>query len=103
MSDAITQLADEARSMVPEGLVVDEWVATYNKILVGLVVDKCVEIMDQQEKSPAGFLAAKPAHVHEYEIKTYFGIEALTRREQFRRDFEAVFKDGADLSGKETP
>lgn len=103
MSDVITQLADEARSMVPEGLVVDEWVAAYNKILVGLVIDKCVEIMDEQERSPAGFLSAKNADIHEYAIKTHFGIEALTRREQFRKDFEAVFKDGVDLSGKDTP
>jgi hypothetical protein len=103
MSDTIQELADQAKTMVPDGLSVDEWVGAYNKALVGLVIDKCVEIMDQQERLPAGFLAAKAAHIHEYAIKTHFGIEALTRREQFRKDFEAVFKDGADLSGKDTP
>jgi len=38
----IEDLANKARTSVPEGLVVDEWVAKYNNIFAGLIVDECL-------------------------------------------------------------
>jgi hypothetical protein len=103
MVNVIQNIADKAKTEVPDGLSVDEWVAAYNQAFAKLVIEECIEVMSAEEKKPAGFLHNKSVDIHEYAIKTHFGIEVLSRREQFRKDFEAVFKDGVDLSGKETP
>lgn len=92
MSDLIKKLADQARMMVPEGLVVDEWVAAYNNEFAKLIAKQCLSYMEEGDIDFAQWM-----------IKKQFGLEALTKQEQFMKDVEAVFKDGADLSGKETP
>jgi hypothetical protein len=38
----IEELASKARVSVPEGLDVDQWVAEYNNIFAGLIVDECL-------------------------------------------------------------
>ena len=38
----IEELATKARISVPDGLVVDQWVAEYNKIFAELIVKECV-------------------------------------------------------------
>ena len=39
----IEELANKARTSVPEGLVVDDWVREYNKIFAGLIIDQCLD------------------------------------------------------------
>jgi hypothetical protein len=41
-------------------------------------------------------------HFAAEQLEEHFGVED-TKREQFDRAIKAAFKDGADLSGKETP
>ena len=61
-----------------------------------LIVEECVAIVadavDHRE----------PASTYVGKIKEHFGVED-TKREQFDKAIKAAFKDGADLSGKETP
>jgi hypothetical protein len=61
-----------------------------------LIIQECVDIVadavDHRE----------PASTYVGKIKEYFGVED-TKREQFDKAIKEVFKDGADLSGKETP
>jgi hypothetical protein len=46
MSDLIQQLAEQARASVPAGLVVSEWIEVYNVKLGQLVVQECVNIVE---------------------------------------------------------
>lgn len=98
----IQKLADQAKMMVPEGLVVNDWVAAYNKAFAKLVIDECITIMHQQERLPAGYFYPKDTNTHQLAILDHFGL-TLSKKEKFERAFEEVFKDGADLSGKNTP
>ena len=75
MSDRIQKLAAEAKSQVPAGLAVDEWIEHYNKILGRLIIDECIKIMHEQEQIPKGFLYPKGAHVHECVIRQHFGVD----------------------------
>lgn len=60
----IEDLAAKARVSVPEGLVVDEWVAEYNKIFAGLVAK---EILTYTSDGDIDFLV--------YMIKENFGAK----------------------------
>lgn len=39
----IEEIATKARTSVPEGLVVDEWVAEYNRIFAELIISECMD------------------------------------------------------------
>lgn len=45
MSDLIRQLADQAKSQVPKGILApDLWIEEYNRIFAKLIVRECAEI-----------------------------------------------------------
>lgn len=76
MSELIQQLADQARVLVPKDtLATDLWIKQYNAILGRLIIEECVAVLHEQEKIPAGFLAAKSANTHRLAIQQHFGIE----------------------------
>ena len=75
MSELINQLAAQAKTQVPAGLSVDAWIEQYNEILGRLVIAECVKIIHEQERLPAGFFYAKPAHIHELAIQQHFGFD----------------------------
>jgi len=102
MTNVIQTLADQAKEKVPDGLVVNDWVAEYNKAFAKLVIDECVSVMRDQEKIPAGFIQSKNTDIHEVAINNHFGI-TLSKKEKFQQAVEEALKDGVDLSGKETP
>lgn len=60
----IEELAAKARTSVPEGLVVDEWVAEYNKNFAGLIAN---EILSYSSDGDIDFVI--------HMIKKNFGIE----------------------------
>lgn len=75
MNERIQKLSDQARAEVPKGILApDVWIEQYNKILGRLIINECVTVLHEQEKIPAGFFYAKPAHVHELAIKQHFGV-----------------------------
>lgn len=74
MSDLLQQLALQAKTQVPAGLDVADWIEHYNLILARLIIAECVTVIHEQEKIPAGFLYSKSAHVHEQAIQQHFGV-----------------------------
>ena len=76
MNTRIQELADQAKSQVPQGILSpDAWIEQYNQILGRLIIQECVTVMHEQETLPAGFLYAKSASTHETAILKHFGVE----------------------------
>lgn len=75
MSNRIQELAAQAKTQVPVGLGVDDWIAQYNTILGRLIIAECVTVLHEQEQIPKGFLYPKGAHIHELAIRQHFGVE----------------------------
>jgi hypothetical protein len=48
MTGRIQELAAQAKTSVPVGLVVDEWIEAYNRIFAELIVQECVDITDKE-------------------------------------------------------
>ena len=72
----IKEISNKAKELVPKDILnVEEWIDSYNSIMLKLVIDECVQIMREQEQIPAGFLYAKRANIHELAIKKHFGVE----------------------------
>jgi hypothetical protein len=46
MNQRIQELAEQARASVPPGLVVSEWIEVYNHKLSLLIVQECVNIVE---------------------------------------------------------
>ena len=76
MTDKIKEISNKAKELVPKGtLNVEEWIDSYNNIMLKLIIDECVQIMREQEHIPTGFLYAKGTDIHELAIKKHFGVE----------------------------
>jgi hypothetical protein len=45
------------------------------EMLAKMVIQECIQVVYKQERIPAGFFYAKPAHIHELAIKQHFGID----------------------------
>jgi hypothetical protein len=48
MNKQIQEFAAEAKTLVPAGLPVDQWIETYNEIFAQLVVEECVTCCGSQ-------------------------------------------------------
>lgn len=76
MNTRIQELAEQAKSEVPKGILApDTWIEQYNLILGRLIIAECVTVLHEQERIPEGFFYAKPSHVHELAIQKHFGVE----------------------------
>jgi hypothetical protein len=94
-TDRFEQLAAEANFNVYHS---DIWRGTGRKF-AELIVADCMErirVVIAEEAMPVY------SDYFLYDFKGHFGIQE-TKREKFDRAIEEAFKDGADLSGKETP
>ena len=77
-----------------------------------LIVRECIQnIRDNMKIAKVDTLGDKDlfletlrtsGHFYITELERHFGVEE-SRREKFRKSFEEAFKDGVDLSGRETP
>jgi hypothetical protein len=85
--DRFEQLAAEANFNVYHS---DIWRGTGRKF-AELIVRECAGVIHKQ-------IGPKSA----IDVLEHFGIQE-TKREKFDREINEAFKDGADLSGKETP
>lgn len=93
--DRFEQLAAEANFNVYHS---DIWRGTGRKF-AELIVADCMErirVVIAEEAMPVY------SDYFLYDFKAHFGIQE-TKREKFDRAIKEAFKDGADLSGKETP
>ena len=48
MNKQIQELAAKAKDLVPAGLPVDQWIETYNELLVTLIVQECAACCGSQ-------------------------------------------------------
>ncbi len=75
MNERIQELAEQAKKLVPAGLIVDKWIECYNEELAKLIIDDCIEIIYNQERLPQGFIMPKSTATYELAIRNHFGIE----------------------------
>ena len=76
MTSRIQELADQAKESVPKGILApDLWIQEYNRIFAKLIVDDCVSIIYQEERTPAGFIMPKTHQTYELAIRDHFGIK----------------------------
>jgi hypothetical protein len=68
----IEELATKARTSVPEGLVVDEWVAQYNRIFAELILKECLDLCYHRGMNDSLYEGQLKAA--EY-IENHFGIK----------------------------
>ena len=47
MHPKIKELAEQAKTSVPAGLLVNEWIDEYNQIFARLIVRECIMLCDQ--------------------------------------------------------
>jgi hypothetical protein len=66
-----------------------------------LIIQECAKV-SEDDITDGDACCTNTAYRIASQIKKHFGVED-TKREQFDRAIKAAFKDGADLSGKETP
>ena len=48
MNERIRQLAEQAKTSVPAGLLVNEWIERYNEIFAQLIVQECISCVGSQ-------------------------------------------------------
>ena len=96
MNERIKQLALQAsKKAFPIGSVA--WMELFAELIVQECVDICQDI-DGEDNIDARSGRQDCA----VEIREYFGVEE-TKREQFDKAMREAFKDGVDLSGRNTP
>lgn len=67
MNKRIQELAEQARASVPHGLVVSEWIDTYNHVFAQLIVGECASVCENSNYE-FGTIFTKM-------IKEHFGVE----------------------------
>ena len=58
--EIVKRLSEAAKSRIPEGLLVEDWIRRYNQALIELVIQECVDIIPWE---------------YEAEIRQHFGVE----------------------------
>lgn len=48
MNERIQKLAEQAKTSVPAGLLVNEWIERYNEIFAQLIVQECISCVGSQ-------------------------------------------------------
>jgi hypothetical protein len=67
MNERIRQLAEQAKTSVPAGLLVNEWIDEYNRIFAELIVKECIRLCDEVDLAGADDCIDK--------IRDNFGVE----------------------------
>jgi hypothetical protein len=96
MNERIQELMLEAGKTIPGDKHID---ADFCKKFAELIVKECAGVAEVSmpiNSYPDDRLTVKN------NVLKHFGVEE-TKREKFRNSFEEAFKDGVDLSGRNTP
>lgn len=85
MNERIRQLAEQAKTSVPAGLLVNEWIDKYNEIFAKLIVSECAELYNHNDvMAPVGQSAYGEAYqdgwingtkAYRETILEHFGVE----------------------------
>jgi hypothetical protein len=77
MNERIKLLAEQAKTSVPAGLLVNEWIAEYNQIFAELIVAECIN----KVRSRQMFGIEDEHNIHHafdllvYDLESHFGVE----------------------------
>jgi hypothetical protein len=103
MNERIRQLAEQAGLKIPVHTEYNGHI--YRNALekfAELIVRECIGVIDGgrflHDQAPTALFAKECSSA----IKRHFGVEE-TKREQIDKAMRAAFKNGVNLSGKETP
>ena len=73
MNTRIQELADQAKSQVPKGILApDLWIEQYNQKFAELIVAECLEIVEDEDD---GSLETRPIRWAMHRIRKHFGVE----------------------------
>jgi hypothetical protein len=93
------------RSKTPDKIWEDghiAWTTLFNEKLAELIVAECIGVIDGgrflHDQAPTALFAKECSSA----IKRHFGIKE-TKREQIDKSMREAFKNGVDLSGRNTP
>ena len=85
MNERIKQFAEQAKTSVPAGLPVNEWIAEYNRIFAELIVQECANLYTHDDvTAPVGQSAYGEAYqdgwiegakAYRETILEHFGVE----------------------------
>lgn len=76
MNERIEELARESGYKHPAAVGTCEDYAYFDyKKFAELIIEECIRLIHQQDRTPSGFLYPKGANTHEIAIKTHFGVE----------------------------
>ena len=80
MNERIRQLAEQAKTSVPAGLLVNEWIDKYNEIFAELIVRECYDhckdqLMDKSLAEEAGLDYNDGVMDCAIGLKQHFGVE----------------------------
>ncbi len=67
MNTRIQELAAQAKTLVPAGLVVDEWIEAYNQIFAELIVQEVFDLIENER-----YEIYQPVITR---VKEHFGVE----------------------------
>ena len=70
MNERIRQLAEQAKTSVPAGLLVNEWIDEYNRIFAELIVSECALVANEHVEEAEGVHLGVGRR-----IKQHFGVD----------------------------
>lgn len=71
MHEIVHQLAEQAKSAIPLGIEVDEWIKQYNHNFARLIVLECADLCDRFQARDVGMQPAECAGA----IRKMFGVK----------------------------
>jgi hypothetical protein len=98
MNERIQELMIEAGKTIPGDKHID---ADFCEKFAELIVRECSKI-SEDDVTDGDACCTNTAYRIARQIKRHFGVEE-SKREKIDRAMREAFKDGVDLSGKETP
>ncbi len=98
MNERIRELAEQAEKYADDNFRGEPtWSEAFESKFAELIVRECAEFARQHNLEKAD-----RSHMIHTAIKEHFGVEE-SKREKIDKAMREAFKDGVDLSGKETP
>ena len=74
--EIVKRLSEAAKSRIPEGLLVEDWIRRYNQALIELIIQECCDlIMKNQYNMVPGFMERMSAYSEVCMLKEYFGVD----------------------------
>lgn len=75
MNERVQELSEQAEKYADDNFRGEPtWSEAFESKFAELIVEECIKVVQQQDRTPPGFLYAKGAHTHEFALRTHFGM-----------------------------